>query len=166
MRTVTHTFIVSPEEGLLPGILIYVQQDHAFDFQPAAPDELSRAAGGKGTASLLVGSLQIEVGVESGRFLFVWGYHPMATWREAQLHAPVACPGAIVLANSNLEHGISQPLTEVGEWTTVYDRQSGWVRLGPASEAAVEKTIQFAEDTLCELSEGKLVSLWLRPVFG
>ncbi|MGH2750227.1 MAG: hypothetical protein ACRDK3_05050 [Actinomycetota bacterium] len=161
----THALLAHPTDTVLAGLLAYIREDHAFDFRPLDPDGLTRAAGGKGTTSLLVGSLQIEVGVETGRFLYVWGYHPMETWKEAEVLIPQAQPGQISTASLDLKPGVSEALVEVGEWSTVLDPATGWVQLGSDQPLEPESAIEFAQDVVAGVSEDRLLGLWLRPSF-
>lgn len=60
-------FSVLPAEPLA-GLLRYSRSDRAFGFQPRNPDELAGRAGCGGRASLVAGTLQLEVAVDN-----VWG---------------------------------------------------------------------------------------------
>lgn len=164
MRAMTNTVLTSTKGKALSGILAYVRQDHAFDFRPLDPEQLSAAVGAMGTTSLLIGSLQIEVSVETGRFLFAWGYHPMQAWEEGTVHPLAYQPGHVSLVKANLKPGVSEAIAEVGEWPTVQDRSTGWVQVrDPVIESAT--AIEFAEDAVAGIADDRLVALWLRPIF-
>jgi hypothetical protein len=63
------------ERSALAGQLLYRANEYSFDFEFESKDEALFRAGDKGTTSLLVGTLQIEIGIETGAALYVWGLH-------------------------------------------------------------------------------------------
>ena len=160
----THAFRIDKADAPIRGTLAFVEADHAFDFR-LAEAELPQNMGTKGSTSLLVGSLQIEIDIETGRLMFVWGYHPKATWRQGQVNVSDIYPGEITLVEPNLEVGISEPFVELGEWPTIYDPDSGWVFLGADPEAEPVEAIEFAQNTVAGLSRDNITALWLKPSF-
>lgn len=160
-----HNLFASPSGTAVSGILAYVRQDHAFDFRPLDADHLTKAVGTMGTASLLVGSLQVEVGVETGRFLYVWGYHPMQTWKDGVVNPPSYRPGLVSAATGSLKPGVSEAIAEVGHWHTLHDGSTGWVQLSSDPVVEADSAIEFAEDVVAGIAGGRLMGLWLRPIF-
>ncbi len=150
----------------LKGQLVYRAYEYSFDFQVGSQQELARRAGSKGTTSLLIGTLQIEIGIETGAALFVWGLHSHSSrWRLDSLSRPPAQSGCVkVVLNGELTRGVSQELAEVGAWQTTYDPNTGWVCIS-SNEHDAERYVEFAEDTIAGLLNDELVSVWLRPIW-
>jgi hypothetical protein len=151
----------------LQGELLYRAYEYSFDFKAKSESELALRAGSKGTTSLVVGTLQIEVGIETGAALFVWGLHSHSTqWRQDRLPRISPEKGCVkVLFDEEPVIGISQGLAEVGEWQTTYDANTGWILVSANEHDVAESHREFAEDTIAGLTDEKLVSLWLRPIW-
>jgi hypothetical protein len=131
----------------------------------ASPADLLERAGGKDLASVSIGTLQVEIGVASHRALFIWGLHPRARWLEANLPAPSRSVGSVVIVPEiEYEAGISVRLVDVGEWTTIYDVASGWVRISANSVVEAE-LVEIASGILLGSDTDKLISVWLKPEF-
>jgi hypothetical protein len=147
----------------LDGRLVYVEAEYSFRFDVAAPAELLERAGGQGLASVSIGTLQIEVGVATHHALFAWGLHPRLRWVEASLPAPVSSGGVVLLGpDMDFSAGSSVALSAVGEWNTVYDISSGWLRVS-ANSTGGEALVEVATGVLLGSSNGELCSVWLRP---
>ncbi len=86
---------------------MYVRDEYGFDFRPSRPEQMPEFTQAACT-SLLVGTLQIEVGVTTSRALFVWGYHPFSQWQNARVEPPRVRPGVVQVVGFNLEIGISE----------------------------------------------------------
>lgn len=151
----------------LEGQLVYRAYEYSFDFKVESQLELARRAGSNGTTSLLIGTLQIEIGIETGAALFVWGLHShSAQWRRDSLSRPSAQPGCVkAVFDEEPIMGVSQGLAEVGEWQTTYDPKTGWVCVSSNEHDGVESYVEFAEDTIAGLLNDELVSVWLRPIW-
>jgi hypothetical protein len=151
----------------LEGQLVYRAYEYSFDFKVGSQPELARRAGSKGTTSLLIGTLQIEVGLETGTALFVWGLHShSAQWRRDSLSRPLAQPGCVrAVFDEEPIMGVSQGLAEVGEWQTTYDPNTGWICVSSNVHDVFESYIEFAENTIAGLHNGSLVSVWLHPIW-
>ena len=116
--------------------------------------------------SLSVGTLQIEVGVESGLVLFVWGLHPTTSWKRESVGPPKPpLAGLRVESDESLRRGVSLSLAAVGAWETNFDEESGWVRIArdPTCASAVE--VAVATGVVLGVTDGHLDSVWLQPVF-
>lgn len=151
----------------LQGQVVYRAYEHSFDFKVESEPELLRRAGEKGTTSVLVGTLQIEVGIETGNALFVWGLHSHnSQWKRDRLERVLSEKGCVrVSFDCEAIGGVSQALAGVGEWNTTYDVNNGWICISAREDDAAESYIEFAQDTIAGLANGKLVSIWLRPVW-
>lgn len=150
----------------LQGKLIYRPNEYSFDFEVRSESELALRAGGKGTTSLLVGTLQIEVGIETGAALFVWGLHSHSMqWRREDLPRISKEKGGLKIDGEPII-GVSQGLAEVGEWQTTYDSEIGWLCIGSGENQLADSYREFAENTVAGLINDRLVSLWLRPIWA
>jgi len=151
----------------LQGELVYRAYEHSFDFKVKSSSDLTERIGNKGTTSLLIGTLQIEVGIEVGAALFVWGLHShFSQWRRDHLSAVPAKRGGIrVLFDEEPTIGISQGLADVGEWHTAFDPNTGWICISSNQSDSAERYIEFAENTIAGVSNEKLVSVRLHPTW-
>jgi hypothetical protein len=158
---------VKCDGSMLDGALVYRAYEYSFDFKVKSESELALRAGSKGTTSLVVGTLQIEVGIETGAALFVWGLHSHSTqWRQVHLPRVSSQKGCVkVLFDEEPVIGVSQSLAEVGEWQTTYDEGTGWVCVSANEHDVAESYVEFADNTIAGLADEKLVSVWLRPVW-
>ncbi|MFF0361514.1 MULTISPECIES: hypothetical protein [Streptomyces] len=148
----------------LEGVLAYDESEYGFSFSAQSGDSLSERLGSEGVASVLVGTLQLEVDIESREVLFAWGYFPNVRGFVAELSAPQFTPGRVFISSDHsFEPGVSFEVPGDG-WRVSYDPSSGWVfiRLNDATDAAF---VQIASGTVLGINNGGLVSLWLSPVF-
>jgi hypothetical protein len=151
----------------LKGELVYRAYEHSFDFKVESQPDLVHRAGSKGTTSLLIGTLQIEIGIETGAALFAWGLHSHITqWREDRLPTISSQKGCVnVLFDEEPTIGVSQGLAEVGEWQTTYDPSTGWISVSSNEREAADTYVEFADNTIAGLADKQLISLWLRPIW-
>jgi hypothetical protein len=154
------------EEGsALEGALEFAASEHSFRFTAASPVDLSERVDGGGLTSLAIGTLQVEVSVATGLLLFVWGLHPRASWRDRAMAIPHAAPGVVrVSQRETLRSGVSLEIAGVGAWSTSFDAETSWVRVG-RSEEPDDVQVLIATDTAMGLKGRWLNSIWLRPEF-
>lgn len=158
--------IVRYEPGpALNGSLVYDDSEYSFRYEADLP-ELRGRVGGGGVTSITVGTLQVEVDVDSGQALFVWGLHPRAQWTEARLAPPRAQPGLVFFESASPFHeGVSISEAGVGVWSTQYDSETGWVRVAPDLRPD-EAQIMIADGVVVGVLGDELHSLWLRPLLA
>jgi hypothetical protein len=149
----------------LEGRLTYSEAEFSFRFEVASPADLQKRIGGTDVASVSIGTLQVEVGVVSHRALFAWGLHPKTRWIESDLHSPNWSIGTVVMApDADFAAGVSVRLVDVGEWVTLYDAASGWVRVS-GNSAAEDQLVEIASGILLGSLSDQLISVWLKPEF-
>ena len=151
----------------LKGTLVYRAYEYSFDFKVESETELARLAGHSGTISLVIGTLQIEVGIETGAVLFLWGLHShSAQWRRDRLPVISWKKGCLTVRfDEEPIMGVSQELAEVGEWQTTYDANTGWICVSSQKGDAAECYVEFAQNTIAGVANQKLVSLRMRPMW-
>lgn len=112
----------------LTGELRYIKSDHSFLYKPEF-SELNRRTGGGSRTSLVADTLQLEVSVDTGELLFVWGYWPLESCKETSIKFPKYRSGRVFVEDDEgLEDSVSVPLPS-DEWKTNFDPQSGVVRI-------------------------------------
>lgn len=157
-------FTVTDEWPTLKGRLVYHTDEYAFDFEPESIKEVERRTGGQGTTSILIGTLQIEVGIATGMALFVWGYHPHLAWNQNHLPSLRVVPGGVkVSTGGHLQKGVSVPIFNVGEWQTTHDPDTGWICVGDYTASERCSSIEFATNTIAVIEGNLLRAIWLRP---
>lgn len=161
---------IEPDSNLAPidGTLVYREADHAFDFEPRSQAEVEERVGDDGVTSLALGSLQLEVGVETGIVLYPWGYHPRVMWRQTTLPSVAARQGALRISVDNpLEAGVSLDITGGRQWTTLHDAVSAWVCIvRDTNLVAPPDLIKFSNGAIAGIDAGSLVVLWLHPMIA
>jgi len=158
--------ILREESSPLGGNLRYKTAEYSFLFDVTMPDDLVKRAGGHHRASAVVGTLQIEFGVDSRRALFVWGYHPQHNWIAGKVAAPATRQAALLLNPAlKLEPGISVPLVGVNEWPTTFDAASGWVHVAPPDSRPDDEIALIADGVAIGELDGQIHSVWLHPAF-
>lgn len=151
----------------LQGELVYRAYEHSFDFKVKSNSELAKRTGDKGSTALLIGTLQIEVGIEAGTALYAWGLHShISQWRRDHVPAVPAKSGGIkVIFDEEPVIGVSQGLADVKEWHTAFDPNTGWISISSNQFDNAAHYIEFAENTIAGVSNEKLVSLRLHPTW-
>jgi hypothetical protein len=149
----------------LAGTLAYDRSEHSFSFTVLSPAELTDRVGDRGLTSLLINTLQIEIGVASAICLFVWGYHPQAPWKRGTLSHPTAARPGVIRASADeaWQAGVSESISYTADWITTYDRHTSWICVGNPSFRASGEYIEFATNSIVHLSNSLLQAIWLRP---
>jgi hypothetical protein len=155
----------SASEGdALGGLLFYLESEYSFRFEAGSPVDLSDRVGNGGVTSLLIGTLQIEVSVDSTAILYIWGLHPKSRWETGPVTAPSQEAGVVRLSGDvSLNRGVSLKIAEVGRWKTTFDSTSGWVRVSE-DNLDDERQILVASDTVLGIRDNSLNTIWLRPL--
>ena len=158
------TLNIEPGDAL-GGSLYYVGSEYSFRFDVGSPVDIEDRATNASVSSLLIGTLQINVAIETGILLYVWGYHPNLQWQTETLENPKYESGIVRLDHpETLRKGVSLGIAKVGDWTTISDPDSGWIRVA-SSERLDERQVLIASDVVLGISDSELCSVWLRPVY-
>lgn len=161
MRQITLTAV---QGSSLDGLLVYSDSEYSFRFDVGSPADLASRLGSLGRTSLSIGTLQLELDIATGTALFVWGLHPRTRWVDGSCSPERATPGVVhVRGTPQLEAGVAIAVAEVGEWSTTYDRVTGWVRVAGDPSVADDAQISIASGTVLGLHRERLGSLWLQP---
>ena len=157
-------FSTAPGEPM-HGQAIYLQAEHSITWV----DDGSDFAGlGRGSfdCALEIGTLTLAVRSFDGRVGFPEGYHPNATWVNAEVAIPVAKSGALYRSSpESLPRGGAVGLADVEDVATEFDPSTGWMRIALAAENVVAsvqpETIEFCDGVIAELMGPRLVGLWI-----
>jgi hypothetical protein len=147
----------------LGGIPQYVVRDYAFEYVAADQNEANRRRGGRGTTSLTMDTLQLEVAIETCLCLWVWGYCPTTSWKFKPLSPPESRLGGLrVLSDVDLQAGVSLAM-DPETWTRWFDKTNGWFSCEREGSSSQSTSIEFATDTIAVLDGNELVALWVKP---
>lgn len=148
----------------LKGSLVYRQEEHSFDFLLTSNSDIASRLGESGTTSIALGTLQIEIDVQSRQLLFVWGYYPLLKAnRVKSIIRPEIVKGGIYLdTGESLTAGASISLAETSDLVTVIDDETGWIQVERSSMKG-DVFIEFASGCVAGLRRAELVSLLLMP---
>jgi len=156
MMDVVVIFQYTDRVSINNGKVIYRKDESSFDFEPTLSADFT----------LMVGYLNITFNSESKLARQVWGLNPLNTWSEELLILPSFKQGGLLLVDEvEIESGECERIVEVNEWKTFYDKNSGWVCIGNPLHEMNDFAVEFATNTIALLSNSKLKSLWLKPVF-
>ncbi len=136
--------------------LLYEKEEFSFHVDPHVS---------KGVASVLINDLQIEVDVD-GNAIYVWGLCPYTAWKKNRDDPPEARPGRLKVSwGEDIVPGVSKRIGDRGSWQVTFNPESGWIRIhDPASNNISGELVEFATGALAQVDNGKLQSLWLRPI--
>jgi len=150
----------------LHGRLVYSEKEYSFRFDDIDEVELAARTTGQGRSSFEIDTLQIEVDTGSGEALFVWGFHSYLVWLDGQCEPDRLKPGVVRFgAPFEFQRGAAIGIADVGEWATVYDHVSGWVRVRSPEAPADERQVLIASGTALGFCGQRLNSVWLHPEF-
>jgi hypothetical protein len=147
---------------MLAGRLVYAESDYAFNFELDPSDEARR--GTRGSTSFVIGTLQLEVALESMQCLYIWGYCPQQGWKLSPLSPPSAQQGSLkVHSDAPLTAGVSIGLDKIMPSTPWFDPESGWFCIGNKEVDADSQAVEFANNCIAVIASGQLSSLWIHP---
>ena len=147
------------------GILEYRARDYAFAFLPSDPAALRTLVGDQGTTSLVFGSVQVEVSVDSGRCLFAWGYSPRQGWRPGSISGlPDVRSGACFTSGVLLRPGVSIGVIGSTDILVSHDAESGKVWLRSKNGEPAKTAVEIAEGVAVLIAaDSRPVGLLLQP---
>ncbi|WP_211762603.1 hypothetical protein [Kutzneria sp. CA-103260] len=159
---------VSVRDGeALSGTLYYSRSEYSFRFEVDDVSGLAEKVGHHGVASLAVGTLQIEVDIESMSALYVWGLHPDVKWREGSvaLRVPVREGKVVIDVGSIMSAGVALEIAAVNEWGTTFDSLTGWARVAPHG-LVEDEIVLIATGVGLGIVNLEIGSVWLNPLVG
>ena len=149
----------------LDGSLSYIDSEHSFYYSPGPKFDSEFGLGRSPRTSLAIGTLQVELDVRTARLLFVWGLHPRDIWEVRELSTPPFAAGAVkVIGPPALSAGVAVAIAEVGEWKSVFDPSSGWIRISRSPDHD-DSWVSISEPIAIGVQNDLLHSIWLRPSF-
>ncbi|MEV4569720.1 hypothetical protein AB0K12_38675 [Nonomuraea sp. NPDC049419] len=146
------------------GTLTYIDHEYSISFIHTEPDQYLNCTA-DGVASVAIGTLQIEVGLPRYEALHVWGYFPKISWKMAELPIPFSTPGVVQFVGSTFQRGIAYGVSDEDSWRKEFDPRSGWLRVAPEG-ASAERLTEIADGVLIGAADGRLSSIWMRPLFA
>lgn len=162
------SFSYSKEIDRLHGSLIYRESEYSFDFSSSSEEQLKSRIGSRGCMSVGVSTLQIEVGVETGRLLYPWGFFPLLDVGYERVILPNIVPGGVFvkLSRSELKQGVSFDIPNSEHWRVTHDIDSGWVHIGQSRNFCRQSTyIEFADNSVVGIFKGEINCILIRPDF-
>jgi hypothetical protein len=108
----------------------------------------------------------LEIDPATGRILYPWGLHPFLSWTEAAIQPPKCSPGQLFVGmRGDFKSGVSAQLSAVGEWGTVFDRESGWLVVNPSEVSENQQFVQICDQVIIGFSSHSILSVWLNPAW-
>lgn len=150
----------------LLGKLVYRESEYSLDFIECSSDDFSKLSGDEGCTSLTVHTLQIEIGVSTGKLLYPWGLFPLIHAMDKSLIIPDSYYGELSFKTekNKIRPGVSIDFSGSESWELCKDPSSGWIFLGDPSIAQYSCSIEFANDVIASMANDCIVAFWIRPV--
>lgn len=149
----------------LAGRLIYRSSEYSVDFIDCSREEVALSAGAKGCCSLAVGTLQIEVGVETGRLLYPWGLCNLAHLESKCIPIKTIERAGIYIDSGGVELAVGAAVELPGSicWRMFKDVATGWICIGNFDMSAKVRLIQFATNAMISLCGEAVIAVWIKP---
>lgn len=161
-------FYFCESDTVLYGELVYRKPEYSVDFICSSTKQLKKKSGSQGYMSLTVGTLQIEVGIETRSLLYPWGLLYLTSFENKALKIPSFKKGTINIdpEEPELINGISFNIPESNTWKTILDHDSGWIYMG-RDDADQKNTsyIEFASGATLGLTGGDISCILIKPKF-
>lgn len=148
-------------ETTIAGQVIYRACEYGIDFERAGGPITTE----RGTCSLLLATLQIDVDVATGALLTPWGLLPHAIWKSGKLQE-IRYPErhGLRVQGQKLDPGVAIGIGALADWSTQFDDERQEVEARLSGEAA-DHFVEFAAGCILGLREDRPVAIRLRPTF-
>ncbi|RAX01479.1 MULTISPECIES: hypothetical protein [unclassified Photorhabdus] len=150
----------------LSGNLIYRESEYSIDFIDYSPEEMEMLVGSQGCSSLTIGTLQIEVGIETGTLLYPWGLFSLTQCESKVLLQPEMHGGNIYINPNELGmlSGVAIEIPGSILWKVFRDTSTGWICIGNSDEVDSSVcVVQFATNAAISLKNKLIIALWIKP---
>ncbi|SNS91794.1 hypothetical protein [Pseudomonas segetis] len=153
------------KEEPLSGRLIYRESEYSIDFVDCSREEIALRTGGQGCCSLVIGTLQIEVGVETGRLLYPWGLCPLINCEPKHMPMNHIDCGSIYIESAGFElvAGVAIEIPGSNLWQMFKDMATGWICIGDYDMGDKIRLVQFSKSAMISLSDEVAIAVWIRP---
>jgi len=160
-------FFSCEADSVLEGDLIYREAEYSVDFISVSPRHLRSRIGCQGCISLTIGTLQIEVGIETKLLIYPWGFLPLVNVKKEKIEIPIFKRGGIKVDLCGLElvEGVSFEVLESGSWKTISDCESGWIYIGGGEALKNVCYYEFAAGAVLGICNGDIVCIYIRLQF-
>ncbi|NWA86444.1 hypothetical protein [Pseudomonas sp. D2002] len=158
-------FATKKSQNHLVGELLYRNAEYSIDFLPTSKSEIASASGQLGRSSLTMGTLQLEVSIETGRVLYPWGLFPLMHCKQTKLTMRPLINGEIYVDITQLvlASGVAYAIPGADQWELLRDLDTGWICVGNADMSENVVLIEFSTDAVMSFKEEKFIALWLHP---
>lgn len=159
-------FEICTTESPLCGDLIYRQSEYSIDFICKSSEQLRQRTGEKASTSLIVTTLQLEVGIESRTLLYPWGFFPLSNIESKSLTIPIAIAGSVRIETHaiNLIKGVSVEIPNTNTWEVAQIINSDYIYLGPSNPSSENSVyVEISSNSIIGISNGYIASIFLRP---
>lgn len=150
-------FCIDRNAKKISGFPVYRKKEYSFDFVPHQSAD----------TSLLYCNLSLGFDSQTMQAKLIWGFHPYLGWIERKLTIPHAIEGGLLLegTESSIQSGQIKRIVECDEWNTYIDPETGWICFGNCESMNSEIAVEFAENVIAVVNQGKIKAFWLKPTF-
>lgn len=147
-------FITKDTKQQFSGFHTYSIKEASFFHEPWGNSDFSILLGGT--------YLSLDIDLKRKKALHVSGFSDKKDWIKTSIPAPEAEKGSLYIeTTAKLVPGCG---TNYDENWKIYNNKE-WICIGDPIFNRAYKHIEFANDTIAVIDDGKLVSVWLKPVF-
>jgi hypothetical protein len=165
MKNIKVTYTTT--ENALCGDLIYRSYEYSIDFINDTLDKPAIDIGNKGCFSLAIGTLQVEVDIETKKILYPWGYFPIINYIPAKIDMPNFLHGSIYVDVDELDltNRIAYKIPKSDSWKTFKDMRSNWIYIGNDKNINDNGItyVEFAKNSALGIKDNNIVALSIKP---
>src|SRR5580658_8802688 len=119
-------FLHAKSAEAVRGELVYREKEYSIDFISASKVALAALIGNHGNTSVALGTLQLEVGIETSIVLYPWGLFAATRWEMGSLKVPDAQVGRLLVdPGFRLKPGVAIGLAGADAWASIFDKSTG-----------------------------------------
>lgn len=149
-------FYIKYENTAFYGSPQYFLDDESFFYDPWNDTDFSIYIGDS--------YLSLDIILKSGEVKQFSGFSPRNNWIERSLSVPNYRFGSLyVCMDTETEPGVG--IRYSGNFKCFFDRQSGTLCIGNPDDLLNCESVKFAQNTVAAIRDGKLISVWIKPVF-
>lgn len=106
----------------------------------------------------------IDVDVNTMAAIQISGVSPYTNWLRKNIIPPRAYPGDLIIKNiTEKTHGIGYDYNDISTKIS-YNKTNGWICMGIEKKDGVD-CVEFEKNTIAVVDNGKLIAIWIKPVF-
>ena len=116
----------------------------------------------KTVVSVGIGLTGLQVNINNGKIENLCGYLPKSIWLKKKLNKPDAIKGDVFIQTKGVELRRKTYIYTNKQGDSYYDKKTGWLCIGDRKTTILDDSIEFLEDAILVIREGKIIALWVK----